>query len=92
MSGGFAGLSETYQVDTKSNPSASIKALEVAIQKIGFLEGAKPNQEELIGADMMRWKITVTDSSREKTVSFVEDGSPQIIPWQELLNLIKAAQ
>jgi hypothetical protein len=92
VSGGFAGLSETHQVDTKTKPSATAQALEKAIHEIGILEGAKPNQDELIGADMMRWKITVLDGSREQTVSLVEDGSAQIAPWKELLSQIKAAQ
>ncbi len=92
VSGGFAGLTETYQVDTLKNPSEGTRALEEAIEKIGFFQTETEWQKEFIGADMMRWSITVRDGGREHTVSFVEDGSPASLDWQDLVSQIKSLQ
>lgn len=90
VSGGYAGLTESYQVDTSENPTPGKRALEQALEKIGFFQAAAELQSELIGSDMMRWKINVLDGDRQHTVAFVEDGSEQIKAWQDLLMQIKA--
>lgn len=90
ISGGFAGISESYQIDTTKNPSEAARSLESALEKIGFFEHKKALQPDLVGADMMRWTIEVSDGQRRNTVSFVEDGSAGISEWRNLIDKIKA--
>lgn len=90
VSGGFAGISESYQVDTSENPSPGKRVLEQAIEKIGFFQAQAQLQPEWIGSDMMRWQLSVDDGQRRHTVSLVEDGSAQIAAWQDLIGQIKA--
>ena len=90
VSGGFAGLTEKHEVDTNVQSSADTKKLEKLIEEINFFQIPENLQEELIGADMMRWKITVSDGNRQHSVSFIDDGSAQIIDWQKLIQQIKA--
>jgi hypothetical protein len=92
VSGGFAGLEEAYHVDTEKSPTMAMRALEATIEKIGFFDAPANLQEEFIGADAMRWTITIVDGSRQHSVSFVEDGSTEIVAWQELVEQIKALQ
>jgi hypothetical protein len=90
VSGGFAGLTEKYEIDTSLQSSAATKKLEKSIEEINFFQTPENLQEELIGADMMRWKITISDGDRQHSVSFIEDGSAQIIDWKKLIQQIKA--
>lgn len=84
--GGFAGLSEHYEIDTDA--SAAGKALEAALADSGFF--AAQAGHETIGADLPRWRITVTADGRQHTVSFAEDGSAAYARWQNLLAQIRA--
>ena len=85
-SGGFAGLSEQYEIDTQT--SASGAALEAALADSGFF--AAPAGTEAIGADLQRWSISVTADGRRHTLALVEDGADP--RWQNLLALIRAAR
>jgi hypothetical protein len=88
-SGGFAGLGEHYEIDTAASPQG--KALEAALAGAGFFTARAAAQPETIGADLPRWRITVSDNGRQHTFSFVEDGSPASADWQTLLAQIRAA-
>lgn len=88
-SGGFAGLSEHYEIDTQTGVGG--KALEALLAHIGFFAAAADATPDAIGADIPRWRISVRDGNRQHTVSFVEDGSAVGAPWQKLLAQIKAA-
>ena len=88
-SGGFAGLNEHYEIDTEA--SASGKALEAVLADTGFFSAAADVSPDAVGADMSRWRITVSSDGRQHTVSFVEDGSGESARWQNLLEQIRAA-
>lgn len=85
-SGGFAGLTEQYEIDTQA--SASGAALEAALTESGFFEAEA--ETGAIGADLPHWRITVTADGRQHTLSLVEDGTSA--RWQNLLALIRAAK
>ncbi|MFT5643937.1 MAG: hypothetical protein ACI83P_001491 [Janthinobacterium sp.] len=88
--GGFAGACNRYNIDTALAPEG--KALEAAFEGIGFFSASADATPDAIGFDLMRWRITADDGARQHTVSFVEDGSAEAVPWQDLRQLIKAAQ
>jgi len=82
--GGFAGLSQHYEIDTTASPAGA--ALEAAVASSGFFTA--PAAPAPIGADLGRWTITVTDGARRRSLDLVESGAP---PWQDLLDLIRSA-
>ncbi|MBQ5947120.1 protealysin inhibitor emfourin [Massilia sp. ST3] len=77
--GGFAGLAESYELDTAARPEGA--ALEDLLRRLDFF-GAEPGCP--VGADMPRWEITVEDGMRCHTVFLREDGSGG--DWQTLLD------
>ncbi|HAT31963.1 MAG TPA: hypothetical protein DCW29_14235 [Janthinobacterium sp.] len=87
--GGFAGLSEHYEVDTAAN--AAGRTLEAALAARDFFALPADATPEVVGADIPRWRITADDGGRRHTVSFADGGGPASARWQELLALIRAA-
>ncbi len=77
--GGFAGLAESYELDTALRPDGA--ALEDLLLRLDFFQAAPPCP---IGADLPRWEITVEDGLRCHTVFLREDGSGG--DWQHLLD------
>ncbi len=86
--GGFAALSERFDVDTAAVPGG--KEIEAALDDIGFFTSSADATPDAIGFDLVRWRISVSDADRNNSVTFVEDGSAAAAPWQELVLLIKA--
>jgi uncharacterized 2Fe-2S/4Fe-4S cluster protein (DUF4445 family) len=83
--GGFAGLSQHFEVDTDTSPAGP--ALEAAHASSGFFASGDASGDA-VGADLGRWTITADDGRRRHSLSFVETGAP---PWQDLLDLIRSA-
>jgi hypothetical protein len=88
-SGGFAGITESYHIDTSECASEAAQALEQALEEIGFFKAPLNVAQENLGADMQRWTIEVIDGERRHSVSFIEDGSPQTADWQKLVGRIR---
>jgi hypothetical protein len=91
-SGGFAGISEHYVIDTDASPAG--KTLEAALDDSGFFAAAAAPQAAppKVGADLVRWTITVEDGGRTQTIRFADDGAPgQNERWHALLARIRAA-
>ena len=82
--GGFAGMVQRYEVDTRISPAGP--ALEAAVAAGGLLDAPEP--PEVIGADLPRWTLTLLADGRQRTLHFTED-TPS--PWLDLLNLLRAA-
>lgn len=83
--GGFAGLSQHFEVDTQTSPAGP--ALEAALASSGFF-ASEENFLAPVGADLGHWTITADDGRLRHSLSFVETGAP---PWQNLLDLIRSA-
>ena len=90
-SGGFAGLHEHYEIDTQAHPAG--QALETALAGCSFFT-APPTSDlagsEPLGADIAQWRITVEAPGNQHTVTFAEDGSADMVRWQQLLDKIRA--
>jgi hypothetical protein len=84
--GGFAGQTAHFDVDTSQ--VANGRTIETLVSDIGFF--SRP-PTEAIGADMVRWTITIDDGPRSHTVTFAEDGSAESAPWQTLLAHVRGA-
>jgi hypothetical protein len=83
-SGGFAGRTECYQLDTTCR--ADGKSLESLLHQLDFFGAAPPCG---IGADMQRWEITVDDGPRRHTVTLTEDLAGAATGWQALLDHLR---
>lgn len=80
--GGFAGLAESYELDTAARPDGP--DLESLLGRLDFF-AAEPICP--VGADLPRWEITVEDGPRCHTVFLREDGSGG--DWQTLLDSLR---
>jgi hypothetical protein len=74
-SGGYAGVSENFSVDTSQIDGQAAQQIENMIQSIGFF--SFPADAAGVGSDLMRYEITVDDGQRQHTIAFSDDGSPQ---------------
>jgi hypothetical protein len=84
--GGFAGLPESYQVDTALLPNGP--CIEALLGSLEFLPQPAPGP---LGADLQQWRITLDNGNVQHTVSFCEDGSPAAEPWQSLVAQLRAS-
>lgn len=87
-SGGFAGLSEHYEIDTQAHPSG--RSLEAALASSGFFTHAQVAGMQ-VGADIPQWSITVDAPAARRTITFAEDGSAENARWQQLVAQIRAS-
>ena len=87
-SGGFAGLSEQYEIDTQAHPAGP--GLEAALASSGFFTQPQATDEQ-IGADSPHWQITVDAPTARRTITIAEDGSAENARWQQLLTQIRAS-
>jgi len=78
--GGIAGLTEHYQVDTASAPNGP--CIEQLLASLEFFPAGCANP---VGADICRWRVTLDNGRTRHTVDFAEDGSAASEPWQCLL-------
>ena len=86
-SGGFAGLSEQYDIDTQAHPAGP--GLEAALASSGFFTHAQAAGDQ-VGADIPCWQITVDAPNARRTITFAEDGSAENERWQSLVAQIRA--
>jgi hypothetical protein len=84
-SGGFAGLSEHYQVDTATARNGA--CIEALLASLDYLPQPAPCPA---GADIGRWQITLDNGRQQHTVAFAEDGSAAAEPWQSLLAQLRS--
>ncbi|OBV40020.1 protealysin inhibitor emfourin [Janthinobacterium psychrotolerans] len=90
-SGGFAGLREHYEIDTRAHPAG--QALEAALAGCGFFSAPPASDQagsEALGADIAQWRITVESPDSQHTITFAEDGSEETTRWQQLVAKIRA--
>lgn len=87
--GGFAGLSDQIvSLDTSMLSAAAASELGKLVSDIGFfnLPANPPGQK--IGADFMKYEVTVTDRSRQHTVTFNDDDAPATAPLRDLVRRV----
>jgi hypothetical protein len=85
-SGGFTGQTHHYHLDTAD--ASNGRSIEALVRDLGFFSSDPP---EAIGADLIRWTITIDDADRHRSVRFADDGSAGAAPWQTLLVQLRAA-
>jgi hypothetical protein len=85
QSGGFAGeVKELLQLDTAQTEPSVSQQVERIIRDGKFFDLPAVVQGD-VGADFLRYEITVTDSGRQHTVSFQDDGGAKTAALKKLL-------
>jgi hypothetical protein len=90
QSGGFAGLGERIgPVDTSALPRDEAAEIESELQRLGFF--SLPSADASIGADLVRYEMTVADDGREHTVQFSDDGSDRSARLLDLIDRLRSS-
>ena len=93
QSGGFAGeVKELLQLDTAQIEPSVSQQVEQFIREVKFFDLPAVIEGD-VGADFLRYEITVIDNDRHHTVSFRDDGGPKTAAIRKFLgNLLKLRQ
>ena len=88
QSGGFAGQTlRLADVDTEQLDPGAAHEIEQMVRDMT----ARPLQiPEPLGADLLRYTITVNDGGSTRAISFSDDGSPRVSLLMEFVNTLLA--
>jgi hypothetical protein len=84
-SGGYAGETDTANIDTSRLDPGRAREIERLVDQAsaGAALGGGP-----VGADLMRYDITIEDGEDSRSLSFLDDGSPDAGPMKRLVEKI----
>jgi hypothetical protein len=86
QSGGFAGVDrELAAVDTRELGPDAARRLEERVREAGFFTLPSTLEAEGIGADFVRYRITIDEGGRVHDVAFEDDGSPRFASLRALV-------
>jgi len=71
--GGYAGTESVARVDTSRLDAAERRRIE---QLVRDAAAALARAQEPIGADLMKYEITVQENGSTRTLAWTDDGSP----------------
>jgi hypothetical protein len=88
-SGGYAGITEEVgSLDTAQLDPATARDIEQTLKGTGSpTQDAADNQA--VGADQFHYEITIRDGARERTLSFVDDGSARNAPLRKVIDRVE---
>lgn len=90
--GGYAGLNEeVVAVDTAQIDPVAAQGIEQIVQSFGFFNLPATVGGGGIGADLIRYEITVSDGGRQHIVAFEDDGSLETAPLRGLVDSLSQA-
>lgn len=85
--GGYAGIESVADVDTSRLDPARAQQLEQLVRDAAA-EAARG--EEVVGADLMRYEITVQQEGSTRRLSWIDDGRPEPGPVKRLIEEVGA--
>jgi len=84
-SGGFAGVTEDLgTTNTAQLDAALAQQVEQIVQNLDFFN-LPAIISSGIGADLMRYEVTVEEGNRQHTVIFEDDGDPETASLRQLV-------
>jgi hypothetical protein len=86
--GGYAGDQKVASVDTESLDSARTNQVEQLVQEAD----SASHRAEPVGADLMRYEITIEEGGRTRVVSFTDDGTVELEPLMRLIDDLAEAK
>jgi hypothetical protein len=88
-SGGFAGTAETlHDIDTDNLDAASATEVENLVQTLDAAARTDGAQAQPVGADFIKYEVTLSDGQGQRTLSIIDDNSPRLDPVYSLLNYL----
>jgi hypothetical protein len=88
-SGGFAGTAETlHDIDTDNLDAASAAEVENLVKTLDAAARTDGAQAQPVGADFIKYEVTLSYGQGQRTVSIVEDNSARLVPVHRLLNYL----
>jgi hypothetical protein len=84
-SGGYGGAQHTANVDTSRLDPARARQIE---QLADQASAGATRRTQPVGADLLRYDITIQDRGKTRSLSFVDDGSPDAGPMKRLVEEI----
>lgn len=88
QTGGYLGLNKSAAVDTEDLDTATRQEVEQMVQYTGLFDLPATITGGMIGADLVRYEITVAEGNRQHTVTFLHDGSPETEPLRKLADRV----
>jgi hypothetical protein len=83
--GGYGGAGHTATVDTlRLDPGRARQIEQLADQA----SAGAAQRTEPVGADLLRYDIKIQDGGKTRTLSFIDDGSPDAGPMKRLVEEI----
>ena len=81
--GGYAGAESVAEADTSRLDAAGVRRIEQLINEAAVATGG----EEAIGADLMRYTITIQEGERTtRSLTWTDDGNPNPGPVKRLID------
>jgi hypothetical protein len=88
QSGGYAGqTSRLADIDTEQLDPGAAQEVEQVVRQ---LSERSAQSSEPLGADLLRYTITVNEGGSARTIHFSNDGSPQVSQLMDLVNTLLA--
>jgi len=89
QSGGYAGVAtQLASVDTGRLQPASAQQVEQQVHRSGFFDLPADATPGLVGADLLRYEITVREGEREHRVTFADNGGPETASLRQLVQTV----
>jgi Emfourin len=88
QSGGYAGQTQhLVDIDTERLDPAAAQEVEQMVRRIVTSRPADETAMPL-GADLLTYKISISDDRATRTVRFTDDGGPEVAPLRELVSTL----
>lgn len=88
QSGGYAGqTSRLADIDTEQLDPGAAQEVEQVVRQ---LSERSAQSSEPVGADLLRYTVTVTEGGSTRVIRVSDDGSPEVSQLMELVNTLLA--
>jgi len=84
-SGGYGSAEHTATVDTSRLDPGRARQIEQLADQVS---AGATQRTEPVGADFLRYDITIQDGRETRSLSFIDDGSPDAGPMKRLVEEI----
>jgi len=88
QSGGYAGqTSRLADIDTDQLDPGTAQEVEQVVRQLSERSG---QSSEPLGADLLRYTITINEGGSSRSIRFADDGGPEVAQLMELVNTLLA--
>ena len=84
----FSRVQYSADVDTTQLDTATAQQVKQLVQSLDFFNLSAIVPEKVVGADLIRYDVTVSEGDRQHTVTLADDGSPEIAPLRRLVDTL----